>query len=95
MLNPEQAEKLDKFIQKLWSCRDGLISFTFVLDDISGNSYVENPLAPKSDDAMTITKYERTKEQNQLLGLDETRGNYHPICDSLWPVRPQVKETFF
>ena len=75
-MDPEQEEKIGEFIEKLKTYRSGDVPFTFVLDDISGNSFVENPYAPNKDEAMTITKYNRTKEQNQALGFDEIHGNY-------------------
>lgn len=70
------GEKIDRLIEKLKTYQNGATLFTFVLDDISGNSFVENPYAPNKDEAMTITKYNRTKEQDQALGFDETQGNY-------------------
>ena len=75
-VDPEQAEKVGQFVDKLKTYRSGDNPFTFVLDDISGNSFVENPHAPNNDEAMTITKYDRTKEQNQALGFEESDGNY-------------------
>ena len=70
------GEKIDRLIEKLKTYQNGDAPFTFVLDDISGNSFVEDPYAPNKDEAMTITKYKRTKEQDQALGFDETQGNY-------------------
>lgn len=43
-----------------------------MLDDISGNSFVENPFAPKNDQAMTVTKYDRTEEQDNKLGIHKS-----------------------
>ena len=74
-VDPEQADKVGEFIKKLKTFRNGDVSFTFVLDDISGNSFVENPHAPNKDEAMTITKYDRTAEQNRALGFEVTDGN--------------------
>lgn len=42
-----------------------------VIDDPSGNSYVENLNAPLVDPALTTTHYERNKEQNHLVGIYE------------------------
>ena len=41
-----------------------------ILDDPSGDSFIENPEAPKKDPNMTISFYKRTQEQNDLLGLN-------------------------
>ncbi|KAJ2381212.1 nucleolar zinc-finger protein, partial [Coemansia sp. RSA 2559] len=43
--------------------------FTLVVDDPTGNSYVENPCAPKADPNMKVSYYERTREQMISLGL--------------------------
>ncbi|NXO72338.1 ZPR1 protein, partial [Phainopepla nitens] len=40
-----------------------------VLDDPSGNSFVENPRAPQRDEALVVTHYRRSPEQCALLGL--------------------------
>lgn len=49
------------------------------VDDPSGNSFVENPKAPKEDPQLKKTQYKRTKEQNAALGLmsedEEKQGN--------------------
>ena len=71
-VDSEQADKVGAFIKKLKTFRNGDAPFTFVLDDISGNSFVENPHAPNKDEAMTITRYDRTAEQNRALGFEVT-----------------------
>jgi len=67
---PEIAKKLDIFLQKLQNVVDGkTLPFKFILDDPSGNSFVENTFAPNDDPNMKITYYKRTDEQNEALGL--------------------------
>lgn len=39
------------------------------LDDPTGNSFIENYLAPEPDPAMTITTYVRTLQQDKLIGI--------------------------
>ncbi|CAI5499266.1 unnamed protein product [Closterium sp. Naga37s-1] len=63
------AAAIDEFLAKLKSCIDGSRSFTLVLDDPSGNSYVENPRAPEPDPILKVEHYERTAEQNEKLGF--------------------------
>lgn len=46
-----------------------MIAKTQVLDDPTGNSFVENFLAPAADPAMLVTHYRRSRQQNQLIGL--------------------------
>ncbi|XP_026389880.1 zinc finger protein ZPR1 homolog isoform X2 [Papaver somniferum] len=68
-VDPETAEALDRFLMKLNSCAKGDASFTFILDDPSGNSFIENPFAPSVDPSLTLKFYERTDEQQAMLGF--------------------------
>ncbi|KAF5176824.1 Zinc finger protein zpr1 [Thalictrum thalictroides] len=68
-VDPEKAEALDKFLIKLKSLATGEMGFSFVLDDPSGNSFIENPFAPAVDPALSIKYYERTPEQQEALGF--------------------------
>nr|SVE85516.1 EOG090X06TU [Daphnia pulicaria] len=70
-LDPDSAEKIDAFIQVLKDTKRCEKPFTIVIDDPSGNSYVENLNAPLVDPALTTTHYERNKEQNHLVGIYE------------------------
>ncbi|XP_064463988.1 zinc finger protein ZPR1-like [Ornithodoros turicata] len=65
------SNKMTEFVDKMKSLRKLERSFRIVIDDPSGNSFVENPRAPSADDAMTVERYTRSKEQNLLLGMDE------------------------
>ncbi|GJS77844.1 zinc finger protein ZPR1-like protein isoform X1 [Tanacetum coccineum] len=67
-IDPQTAEAIDEFILKLRACAAGNSSFTFILDDPAGNSFVENPYAPSPDPSLTIDFYERTPEQTASLG---------------------------
>ncbi|EFA80235.1 ZPR1-type zinc finger-containing protein [Heterostelium album PN500] len=67
----ESATKIVEFVTKLVDLMNVEKPFTIVIDDPSGNSYVENPMAPKADPNLTITKFARTAEQNAMLGLQE------------------------
>ncbi|XP_073441293.1 zinc finger protein ZPR1 isoform X2 [Dendrobates tinctorius] len=64
------AEKIDEFITKLQALKDGETPFTFIIDDPSGNSFVENPFAPQKDEALVVTRYRRSREQDSLLGIE-------------------------
>lgn len=37
------AEAIDQFLIKLRACASGDSSFTFILDDPAGNSFIDNP----------------------------------------------------
>ncbi|KAM6370640.1 zinc finger protein ZPR1 isoform 2-T2 [Pluvialis apricaria] len=66
----EVARKIDEFIGKLKQLKEVHSSFTFIIDDPSGNSFVENPHAPQKDDALVVTHYRRTPQQAAMLGLE-------------------------
>lgn len=72
--NAQVAEKIDEFITKLQSLKDGETPFTFIIDDPSGNSFVENTFAPQKDEALTVTRYRRSTEQDSLLGIESLDG---------------------
>ncbi|KAM5132387.1 zinc finger protein ZPR1 [Mantella aurantiaca] len=72
--NAEVANKIDEFIAKLQNLKEGETPFTFVLDDPSGNSFVENPFAPHRDEDLTVTHYMRSKEQDSLLGIENVNS---------------------
>ncbi|KAK9267681.1 hypothetical protein L1049_010113 [Liquidambar formosana] len=42
-VDPQTAEAIDQFLLKLRACATGDLSFTFILDDPAGNSFIENP----------------------------------------------------
>ena len=42
-MDPQKAEAIDQFLVKLRCLGSGESAFTFVLDDPSGNSFIENP----------------------------------------------------
>uniref|UniRef100_A0A8C9W2I2 Zinc finger protein ZPR1 n=1 Tax=Scleropages formosus TaxID=113540 RepID=A0A8C9W2I2_SCLFO len=65
------AAKIDEFMQKLKKLKDVENEFTLVINDPSGNSFVENPFAPQKDEVLTVTQYKRTAEQDAQLGLKE------------------------
>lgn len=68
-VDPQKAEAIDKFLVKLKSLGSGEVAFTFILDDPSGNSFIENPHAPSSDPLLSLKFYERTSEQQAALGF--------------------------
>jgi len=57
----ETRSKLTALIARL----DNMIGLTIILDDPTGNTYVE-----KADD---VVRYERTFEQNEDLGINDMR----------------------
>ncbi|CAL8238415.1 unnamed protein product, partial [Merluccius merluccius] len=66
---PDVAARIDQFVARLRRLKAARDPFTLVVEDVSGNSFVENPAAPQRDDAMTVTHFTRTAEQDALLGI--------------------------
>ncbi|NWW14292.1 ZPR1 protein, partial [Oreocharis arfaki] len=69
-VDKEVARKIDEFIGKLRQLKEVNAPFTFILDDPSGNSFVENPHAPQRDEALVVTHYRRSPQQSAMLGLE-------------------------
>ncbi|KAF7842539.1 zinc finger protein ZPR1-like [Senna tora] len=67
-VDPQTAEAIDQFLMKLRACATGESSFTFILDDPTGNSFIENPFAPSPDPSLNIKFYDRAPEQQASLG---------------------------
>ncbi|XP_044968688.1 zinc finger protein zpr1-like [Hordeum vulgare subsp. vulgare] len=68
-VDPQKAEAIEQFLVKLRSLGSGEAAFTFILDDASGNSFIENPNAPSPDPLLSLRFYERTYEQQAALGF--------------------------
>jgi zinc finger protein len=87
VFDPDIAEKIDKFIEKLNNCLKIQIPFKMVVDDPSGNSFVENKLYPDTDPNLIIEKYTRSKDQEQQLGMflnndEDMAPNEAAPCDN-------------
>eukprot|EP00069_Balaena_mysticetus_P005697 bmy_18241T0 len=77
------AERIDEFIVKLKELKQVASPFTLIIDDPSGNSFVENPYAPRKDDALVITHYNRTLQQKEKLGLQAEEPEEKPEEEDL------------
>uniref|UniRef100_A0A8C8MCF8 Zinc finger protein 259 n=1 Tax=Oncorhynchus tshawytscha TaxID=74940 RepID=A0A8C8MCF8_ONCTS len=80
---PEVAVKISEFIDKLKKLKEGESGFTLVIDDPSGNSFVENPFAPQTDEALSVCNYTRTPQQDAQLGIkaEDEEEEEKPIND--------------
>lgn len=85
----EVASKIDEFISKLKQLKEVHSPFTFIIDDPSGNSFVENPHAPQKDEALVVTYYKRTPQQAAMLGLEEEELD-EKAADSVEDLRNEV-----
>ena len=54
-------------------CSTTFQSFDIILDDPAGNSFIENPFAPKDDPFVTKTSYLRSPMQDLSLGLQPSK----------------------
>lgn len=70
-MDPESAKKIDAFLVELKKCLEVETPYTVIMDDISGNSFIENIYAPKTDPNMKTELYERTTKQDNQLGFYE------------------------
>jgi zinc finger protein len=89
--DPEGAAQIDAFLEKLEKLLLVETPFTIVLEDISGNTCVENVHAPKQDEDLEIVHFARTTKQNHELGIythaeiDETQDKLlKPIKEDEW-----------
>ncbi|KAI7871365.1 ZPR1 zinc-finger domain-containing protein [Mucor mucedo] len=64
--------RIEEIIETMRSYKEGH-PFTLVLDDPSGNSYVENKCLPAQDPQIKLRWYNRTPEQQAFLGLQENQ----------------------
>lgn len=74
--HPEDATQIDNYVEKLRELLSVDTPFTFVLTDISGNCYIENFRAPHPDPNMSTGHFNRTKDDDHMLGIfqqDELR----------------------
>ncbi|KAI6651623.1 Zinc finger protein ZPR1 [Oopsacas minuta] len=65
--------KLNELADNLQKVKDGEKLVTLVMDDPSGNSYIQNFYAPDPDPEMLVIHYDRNEEQDSDLGLDKMK----------------------
>ncbi|TDG39488.1 hypothetical protein AWZ03_014086 [Drosophila navojoa] len=88
--HPTEAESIDAFIDRLRDLKLVKKPFRVLLEDISGNSFIENPLAPASDPQLKTSHFARSTAQNEQLGLyEQNHEDQHllkPIAEDSWPI---------
>ena len=67
------CDDIDKDETKAPSGPAAFQSFDIILDDPAGNSFIENPFAPKDDPFITKTTYLRSPMQDLALGLQPSK----------------------
>lgn len=82
--HPDAAASIDAYIERLNALKELKTPFTLIIEDITGNSFIENPLAPAIDPNCHTKHFVRNKEQDQLLGFydpSEVTGEPKPKDD--------------
>lgn len=75
--DPDTVKRMETIISELNEILEGKRKVTLVLDDPAGNSYIQSLSDEGLDSALKITKYERSFEQNEELGLNDMKvDNY-------------------
>jgi zinc finger protein len=69
-VNKDLADKIDSVLAKLEDYANGTVMpFTVILIDPSGNSFIQNPNAPKQDSYLKAENFVRTKEEAVEMGF--------------------------
>jgi len=69
-MGDEFISKIKETIQKLTDTLNGdKFPFELILDDPSGNSFIENPYAPQTDPNIKVSYFDRTKEMAEQMGF--------------------------
>lgn len=72
---PETMSKMEVLIDQLNEVTSGKKKVTLILDDPAGNSYVQSLSSEGLDERLKITRYDRSFEQNDDLGLNDMKVN--------------------
>ena len=68
-MGDEFISKIKDLINKLTEVLEGKkFPFQFIMDDPSGNSFIENPYAPQTDPNIKVSYFDRTKEMIENMG---------------------------
>ncbi|KAK7083732.1 nucleolar zinc-finger protein [Halocaridina rubra] len=67
--HPDIADQIEQFIGRIYDLLELKNVFTVIVDDPSGNSFLENPFMPQPDPHLQKKIYTRTREQNSTLGI--------------------------
>ncbi|CAD7092930.1 unnamed protein product [Hermetia illucens] len=104
--HPDVAKQIEDFVETLRSLKSVEKPFTVIIEDITGNSHIENFSAPKIDPHLKTVHIIRSKEQDQNLGIytseevadknekdkAEEKGLLKPIDEGAWPLEELENE---
>jgi zinc finger protein len=68
-VTPDEKQRFADFLENMKSAIEGKMPFTLVVDDPLAGSYIQNLYAPDPDPNMIVEEYERTREQDEDLGI--------------------------
>ena len=83
VMQPDLAAKIKDAIKELKKYKSGEVPFTLILEDVSGNSYIENPFSPKDDPALKVEYFIRTREQDLSLGIQAPEKEEKEVAGQL------------
>ena len=82
--DPITAGKIDEYCKKLEGFANmETLPFTFIVEDPSGNSFVQNPSAPTADQYCKKTQWIRSVEEYQALGYPVDQATLNAENDKL------------
>ncbi|KAE9549284.1 hypothetical protein FO519_007506 [Halicephalobus sp. NKZ332] len=92
--NPEAAEQIDEFIEKIVKLINLEQKFTLKLNDPSGNCFIQNPDPLHVDPHCIASHYYRKLEDNKLLGLVDDNEEVDPevLAEREWKSYEDVKQ---
>jgi len=93
--DPATAERIDEYCNTLKEYANGnKMPFTFIVEDPSGNSYVQNPSAPTRDQYCVKTRWLRTPADYEVMGYPcdqatlQADNDKHSLKDPNAPEKP-------
>lgn len=82
--DPETAKKIDEYCETLKEYASGKrLPFKFIVEDPSGNSYVQNPSAPTADQYCKKTHWVRSIEDYTTMGYPADQATIQAEADRL------------
>ncbi|XP_052746111.1 zinc finger protein ZPR1 isoform X2 [Bicyclus anynana] len=86
--HPEAAAQIDAFVERLQGLRTLDTPWTLLLEDISGNCFIENPEAPTRDPRAVRSDFRRSTEQDHALGIFTREEVSDTLPGTLTPADP-------
>jgi len=68
-MDPDAYEQIEEYAAKIKNLLELENEFSLLIEDPSGNSFIENPFAPSVDPSKTEKQFLRDKTQDHMLGL--------------------------